>query len=67
MIIILFVIIFIILIGIMLNTNKNTNINICNKQLTDHEYLKHMITHHNVAVYMSEKHLHLRTFKTPII
>ena len=31
---------------------------ICNKPLTDDEYLDHMITHHEVAVYMSEKHLH---------
>jgi uncharacterized protein (DUF305 family) len=31
---------------------------ICNKPLTDQEYLDHMITHHEVAVYMSENQLH---------
>ena len=49
--------------GINLNTYKETNI--CNKQLTDTEYINHMITHHEVAVYMSEHHLH--NTKNPII
>jgi len=53
MIKILYVIIFIIII---LNASKK-NTNICNKQITDNEYLMHMITHHNMAVYISEKHL----------
>ena len=35
------------------------------KQLTDNEFIDHMITHHEVAVYMSEKHLH--NTKNPII
>ena len=30
----------------------------CNQELTDDEYIKHMITHHEVAVIMSEMHLH---------
>jgi len=63
MIKILFIILFIILIGIILNTHTETNI--CNKQLTDTEYINHMITHHEVAVYMSENHLH--NTKNPII
>ena len=37
---------------------KNKTINPCIEQLTDTEYIKHMIPHHEVAVYMSEKHLH---------
>ena len=67
MITIFFIIFFIILIGIILNTNKETNkeTNICNKQLTDNQYINHMITHHEVAVYMSETHLH--NTKNPII
>lgn len=32
--------------------------NPCNQQLTDDEYINHMIPHHEVAVYMSETHLH---------
>ena len=63
MIKILFIIFFIILIGLILNTQKETNI--CSKQLTDTEYINHMITHHEVAVYMSELHLH--NTKNPII
>lgn len=51
------------MIGIILNTNNETNI--CNKQLTDNEYINHMIKHHEVAVYMSESHLH--NTKNPII
>jgi uncharacterized protein (DUF305 family) len=39
--------------------------NICNKQLTDNEYITHMITHHEVAVSMSESHLN--NTKNPII
>jgi uncharacterized protein (DUF305 family) len=37
----------------------------CNQELTDDEYIDHMITHHEVAVYMSESHLH--NTKNPII
>jgi uncharacterized protein (DUF305 family) len=37
----------------------------CNEDLTEDEYINHMITHHEVAVYMSEKHLH--NTKNPII
>ena len=29
----------------------------CNQKLTDIEYINHMITHHEVAVYMSENQL----------
>ena len=53
----------IILIGIILNTRTETTI--CNKQLTDTEYINHMITHHQVAVDMSEIQLH--TTKNPVI
>ena len=63
MIKILFSILFIILIGLFLNRYKESNI--CNKQLTDNEYINHMIAHHEVAVYMSEKHLN--NTKNPII
>jgi uncharacterized protein (DUF305 family) len=38
---------------------------ICNKQLTDNEYINHMIKHHEVAVIMSENHMH--NTKNPII
>jgi hypothetical protein len=65
-----FIILFIILIGIILNTNKETNI--CNKQLTDNEYINHMINHHEVAVYMKSsfcqaflKSSFCRAFLTP--
>ena len=34
--------------------------------MTDEMYIKHMIPHHQVAVDMSKRILHLRTFKTPI-
>jgi len=37
----------------------------CNKKLTDNEYINHMIDHHQVAVDMSESHLH--NTKNPII
>jgi uncharacterized protein (DUF305 family) len=63
MIKIYYIILFIILVGLTLNTHKE--INICSKQLTDNEYINHMITHHEVAVYMSENHLH--NTKNPII
>ena len=56
MLLIIFIIIF-------FNTQKKSNI--CNKQLTDIEYINHMITHHQVAVDMSEIHLH--NTKNPII
>jgi uncharacterized protein (DUF305 family) len=54
-------------IGIILYPYKDTikDTNICNKQLTDTEYIDHMITHHEVAVYMSESHLH--NTKNPVI
>ena len=42
-----------------------TTQNPCNQELTDDEYIDHMITHHEVAVYMSENHLH--NTKNPII
>ena len=64
-IVISFIILFIILIGIGIFLNTNKKINICNKQLTDDEYINHMIEHHEVAVYMSENHLH--NTKNPII
>lgn len=64
-IVISFIILFIILIGIGIFLNTNKKINICNKQLTDDEYINHMIEHHKVAVYMSENHLH--NTKNPII
>jgi uncharacterized protein (DUF305 family) len=57
------IIFLIILIGIFFYSNTGTTI--CNKQLTDNEFIDHMITHHEVAVYMSEKHLH--NTKNPII
>ena len=63
MITILFIILFIILIGVILYTHKETNI--CSEQLTDIQYINHMITHHEVAVYMSEHHLH--NTKNPVI
>ena len=37
----------------------------CSQELTDDEYIHHMIMHHEVAVYMSEHHLH--NTKNPII
>lgn len=57
------IIVCLILIVIILNTYKEPNI--CNKQLTDTEYINHMISHHEVAVYMSENHLH--NTKNPVI
>lgn len=38
--------------GLILHTPQETNI--CNKQLTDTEYINHMIPHHQVAVDMSK-------------
>ena len=38
--------------------NMRKESTICNKPLTDDEYLDHMITHHEVAVYMSENQIH---------
>ena len=38
--------------------NMRKESTICNKPLTDEEYLDHMISHHEVAVYMSENQLH---------
>ena len=51
------------MIGIILKIHTKTNI--CNKQLTDTEYINHMIMHHEVAVYMSKTHIH--NTKNPII
>ena len=51
--IIIFITLFVLFVLILKANDKN----ICNKQLTDNEYLKHMIIHHDVAVFMSEKHL----------
>ena len=68
MMIIFFIIFFTILIGIIFNgiiSNTNKEINICNKQLTDDEYINHMIDHHEVAVDMSKQHLH--NTRNPII
>jgi len=45
--------------------NPFTENNPCNQELTDDEYINHMITHHEVAVYMSENQLH--NTKNPII
>lgn len=39
--------------------------NPCNQKLTEDEYTYYMITHHEVAVYMSEMHLH--NTKNPVI
>ena len=50
------IILFIVLIGTIFYSDAETTI--CNRQLTDNEFIDHMITHHEVAVYMSEKHLH---------
>jgi uncharacterized protein (DUF305 family) len=58
-----FIILFITLIVIFLHPNRE--VNICNEQLTDTEYINHMIKHHEVAVYMSELHLH--NTKNPVI
>ncbi len=58
-----FIIFFIILGGIIFH--QNNELKICNKQLTESEYINHMITHHEVAVHMSEIHLH--NTKNPII
>ena len=63
MLTLLVIILCIIVIGVMLNTNKETDI--CNKKLTDREYINHMISHHEVAVYMIEAQLHHT--KNPII
>jgi uncharacterized protein (DUF305 family) len=52
MLTLLIILFLIIVIGLNLNTT------ICNKQLTDKEYINHMIKHHEVAVYMSEMHMH---------
>jgi hypothetical protein len=37
----------------------------CNQDLTDEKYIDHMISHHEVAVYMSENQLH--NTKNPIL
>ena len=60
--ILILLIIFIIIVIIYFSIN---NKNLCNKELTDEEYLKHMISHHEVAVYMSEAHINHT--KNPLI
>ena len=62
---ILFIIIFSIILGMFFYNYSYSETNICNKQLTDNEYINHMIKHHEVAVYMSETHLD--NTKNPII
>ena len=47
-----FIIFFIILGGMIFH--QNNELKICNKQLTESEYINHMITHHEVAVHMSK-------------
>lgn len=62
--IILIIILIIILVKLHYTDPLNVN-DLCTKELTDDEYINHMITHHEVAVYMSETHLH--NTKNPII
>ena len=62
--IILIIILIIILVKLHYTDPLNVN-ELCTKELTDDEYINHMITHHEVAVYMSERHLH--NTKNPII
>jgi len=62
---ILFTILFSIILGMFFYNYIHSETNICNKQLTDNEYINHMITHHEVAVSMSESHLNNTT--NPII
>lgn len=45
--------------------SKSILVNPCEDTLTDEEYIQHMITHHEVAVYMSQNHLNNTT--NPII
>ena len=76
-VVILVVILISVFLFLFLNAPQYSNHStICNKSLTDREYLKHMISHHQVAVDMSYKHLdnthnpqilHLLTFKTQIL
>lgn len=66
LIIIILLIIIIIINSIYLKCNESFTANYpCKQELTDDEYINHMIKHHEVAVYMSEKHLH--NTKNPII
>jgi uncharacterized protein (DUF305 family) len=51
----IFFILFVLLI-VLLNISNKFEPTICNKQLTDTEYINHMIAHHEVAVHMSEIH-----------
>jgi len=51
------------LIVIIVKREKETNI--CSKELTDIEYINHMIDHHEVAVNMSETQL--ETSKNPVV
>lgn len=57
--------IFIVILIIIFNIPKKSEPTICNKQLSDTEYINHMIAHHEVAVHMSETQLH--NTKDPII
>jgi len=62
----IFVIVIIICISIIFVIQEKLFTNYpCNKELTDDEYINHMIEHHQVAVDMSEIHLH--NTKNPII
>lgn len=62
--IILCILVLCILIMCIFTYNRFTNYP-CSQELTDDEYIHHMIMHHEVAVYMSEHHLH--NTKNPII
>ena len=59
------IILLIFIISIVAITNKSFLVNPCEDTLTDKDYLEHMITHHEVAVYMSQNHLNNTT--NPII
>jgi len=63
-----FFVVFIILIGgvfFYVKKMKKNPSTICNHVLTDDEFITHMIDHHQVAVDMSEIHLH--TTKNPVM
>ena len=58
LIILVLLLLLLILLFFFVNYNKNNNHhNVCNKNLTEKEFLIHMIEHHKVAVYMSEQHI----------
>ena len=62
---ILYVIIIIFILLAIHYKERYKNDNPCNQELTDDEYINHMITHHEVAVIMSESQL--RNSKNPMI